>query len=163
MASWQQPASGAAILACICALFAGCGNGAAPPPAAHSWQDPGYVESGGLRLHYALTPTLDLPATIAGSYGIEQRRNLALLALTWSAHAGAGDPRPPDAAPRATAVTLTGRRLPLALERRESATGPTWLATVAFRDREPITIEIEAPLPDAGPLAARFTRTLAEG
>jgi hypothetical protein len=163
VASWQQAVAGAAFLACISALFAACGNDPAPPPAAQRWQDPGYVESGGLRLHYALTPTLDLAAGIAGSYGIEQRDNLALLTLTWSASGGAIAQPPQYPAPRATAVTLTGRRLPLVLERRDAATGPTWLATVVFRDREPLTIEIEARLPTTGSLATRFTRTLSDG
>jgi len=161
VASWQQPVARTAILACLCALLAGCGGGEAPPPAARPWRDPGYVEAGGVRLHYALTATVDLPAEIAGSYGIDQRRNLALLTITCSPGLGAGGARSEPASLSATALTLTGRRLPLALERRDSATGATWLATVEFRDREPITIEIEASSASAAALTARFTRTLA--
>jgi hypothetical protein len=115
------------------------------------------VDGGDYRLHYALTPTRDLSSEIAGSYGIVQRRNLALLTIAITARNGrwreAG-------ALAATAVSLTGLRQPVGLARHDSATGPTWLAMVGVRDREPVTIEIRARAEDAGPeITARFTRT----
>jgi hypothetical protein len=141
------------------ALTAGCGHDPGPVPDAPAYADPGFVEVEGWRLHYALTATLDLPAAIAGSYGIVQRPNLALLVIALEA-------RPPlqaaDATGRevaATAVSLTGARETLALARRDEAGLPTWLATVEVRHRVPITIEIQARATAAGPeLRARLTR-----
>jgi len=137
-------------------LLAACGAGDTPPPPARPYTDPGYVDAGDFRLHYALTQTTDLPSEIAGSYGIVQRRNLALLTIALSARDG----RPAAAAGlEAAAVSLTGLRQPLALARHDTATGPTWLATVAIRDREAVTIEVRARAATAGPeISARFTR-----
>ncbi|MGQ0383305.1 MAG: DUF4426 domain-containing protein [Gammaproteobacteria bacterium] len=147
------------VLAFLLALLGGCGTAESPPPAALPYPDPGFVEAGNVRLHYALTPTQDLPVEIAGSYGIVQRRNLALLTIAFSARTASGGTQPDAGPPAATAIALTGRRQPLALARRDLAAGPTWLATLEFRDREPITIEIEARAAAGQPLlAARFTR-----
>jgi hypothetical protein len=141
----------------VCILLAACGSPAVPPPPAAPYTDPGFVEAGDSRLHYALTPTQDLPSEIAGSYGIVQRRNLALLTIVITALDGT---RRGASALTATAVSLTGLRQPVRLARHDAATGPTWLATVAIRDREPVTIEIRAHTQAGGPeIAARFTRT----
>lgn len=146
------------------AVFAGlavaaCGGGPAPPPPARPYADPGFVESGGYRLHYALTPTLDLPPAVAGGYGIVQRRNLALLTVTLAPADAAGATRLADARVAATAIALTGARTSLAVTRHEESAGPTWLATVEVRHREPVTIEIRARATEASPeLGARLTR-----
>lgn len=139
-------------------LAAACGRGPEPVPEAPAYADPGFVEAAGWRLHYALTATQDLPSAIAGSYGIEQRPNLALLVI-------ALEPPPLEATNasgpeiEATAVSLTGEREALALSRRDEAGRPTWLATVEVRHRVPISIEIRARATDAGPLLrARLTR-----
>jgi hypothetical protein len=147
----------AAAAAGACILLAACGPEAVPPPPAPPYTDPGFVDAGDSRLHYALTPTTALPSEIAGSYGIVQRRNLALLTIVITARDGT---RRGASALTATAVSLTGLRQALGLARHDAATGPTWLATVAIRDREPVTIEIRARAQDGGPeIAARFTRT----
>jgi hypothetical protein len=153
----RSAARAAALLAA--ALFAACGEAPESVPEAPAYRDPGFVEAEGWRLHYALTPSLDLPAGIAGSYGIVQRPNLAVLviALEPSDARAAG----PDAAASAsaTAVGLTGERAPLALVRRDEAGRPTWLASVEVRHRVPVTIEIQArATPAAPPLVARLTR-----
>jgi Domain of unknown function (DUF4426) len=141
------------------ALMLGCGRDPGPLPEAPVYSDPGFVEAEGWRLHYALTATLDLPSAIAGSYGIVQRSNLALLVIALEARApivpwSAGAPEV-----EATAVSLTGARVPLALARRDEAGRPTWLASVEVRHRVPITIEIRARAAAAGPiLRARLTR-----
>lgn len=137
-------------------LLAACGPGGSPPPAAQPYTDPGYVDAGDYRLHYAMTQTTDLPSEIAVSYGIVQRRNLALLTIALSSRDG----RLAEATGlEAAAVSLTGLRQPLALARHDTATGPTWLAMVGIRDREAVTIEILARAPAAGPeIKARFTR-----
>ncbi|HEY7740921.1 MAG TPA: DUF4426 domain-containing protein [Steroidobacteraceae bacterium] len=142
--------------ACAMLLLAACGPGDAPPPAAQPYTDPGYVDAGDYRLHYAMTPTTDLPSEIAGSYGIVQRRNLALLTIAL----GTRDGRLTEAAGlEAAAVSLTGLRQPLVLARHDTVTGPTWLAMVGIRDREAVTIEILARAPGTGPeIKARFTR-----
>jgi hypothetical protein len=103
--------------------------------------------------------TRDLPSEIAGSYGIEQRRNLALLAITlMSQDAGEGIRLAPSAL-SATAVQLTGARQALALTRHDAAGGPTWLATVEVRHRVPVTIEIRArATPESPEMSARLTR-----
>jgi hypothetical protein len=110
-------------------------------------------------MHYALNMTRDLPSEIAGSYGIEQRRNLALLTITLlSQDAGEGTRLAPSAL-SATAVQLTGARQALALTRHDAAGGPTWLATVEVRHRVPVTIEIRArATPESPEMSARLTR-----
>jgi hypothetical protein len=146
--------SGAALL-----LLASCGDGSAPIPQAQPYADPGFVSAGEYRMHYALNMTRDLPSEIAGSYGIEQRRNLALLAITlMSQNAGEGIRLAPSAL-SATAVQLTGARQALALTRHDAAGGPTWLATVEVRHRVPVTIEIRArATPESPEMSARLTR-----
>ena len=71
----QQPCLAATAAALV--LAAGCGGSPGPVAAAAPYVDPGFVEAGDYRLHYALTLARDLPAAIAGSYGIVQRPNLA--------------------------------------------------------------------------------------
>jgi len=144
------------VAACAVSLLAACSAGDSPPPPAQPFTDPGYVDGGDHRLHYALTQTTDLPSEIAGSYGIVQRNNLALLTIALVARDGS---LAETAGLEASAVSLTGLRRPLALVRHDSATGPTWLAPVEIRDREAVTIEIRARAPAAGPeIEARFTR-----
>jgi hypothetical protein len=62
-----------AAAAAALALAAGCGGSPEPVAEARPFADPGFVVGSGLRMHYALTASRDLPASIAGSYGIEQR------------------------------------------------------------------------------------------
>jgi hypothetical protein len=146
-----------AATAAALALLAACGEGPEPVPEARPYLDPGFVEAGNHRLHYALTPARDLPAAIAGSYGIEQRKDLAVLTIAIA-------PRDPRAAGgseapqvEADAVALTGVREPLAL--RAEPGGASWIATVAVRHRVPVTIEIRArATADGPPLVARLTR-----
>ncbi len=147
-------------LACFAlALLGGCGGAGAPPPPARPFTDPGYADVGDLRLHYALTPTLDLPAGIAGSYGIVQRRNLALLTITLVPRDAPGTARIAASELTAAAITLTGERTPLALAQHDDAGGPTWLATVDIRHRVPVTIEIRVRATAAAPeIATRWTR-----
>lgn len=148
-------ARGVALVSAL-ALFAACGGVGAPPPA-RPYTDPGFAAAGDYRLHYALTATTDLPPEIAGGYGIVQRRNLALLTIVITAADGS---RHDASGLEARAVSLTGSRQPIALSRHDAASGPTWLAMVAIRDREPVTIEITGRVTDAGSdIAARFTRT----
>ncbi len=136
-----------------------CGDGPASVPQAPAYHDPGVVEAGGYRLRYALTLTTDLPAEIAGSYGIERRRNLALLALTLERQDARTATRVDADRIEAESLWLTGERRPLALVRHEDPGGPTWLATVEVRHRVPLTIEIRARATDASPeLRARLTR-----
>lgn len=109
-------------------------------------------------MHYALTATQDLPAAIAGRYGIEQGPGLALLVIALepvppAAPSGARDPEA-----EAVAVSLTGERQPLALVRRDEAGRPTWLATVEVRSRVPVTVEIRTRAATGLPLRARLTR-----
>jgi hypothetical protein len=141
------------------ALAAGCGGSPEPVAEARPYLDPGFVESAEHRLHYALTLASDLPAAIAGGYGIERRENLAVLTVAIAQR----DPRAGTAvdSPRveADAVTLTGARQPLALSRRDEPGAATWIATVDVRHRVPITIEIRARAVQDGPLLrARLTR-----
>ncbi|MBM4219713.1 MAG: DUF4426 domain-containing protein [Gammaproteobacteria bacterium] len=137
----------------------GCGGGTAPPPPAASYEDPGFVEAGGYRLRYALTQSTDLPAAIAGSYGIEQRRNLALLAVTLERLDTPAGRRVSAESLAAESVALTGERRALVLARHDDPGGPTWLAPVELRHRMPVTIEIRAQATAAGPvLRARLTR-----
>jgi hypothetical protein len=136
-----------------------CGGAAAPPPPAIAYTDPGFVSVGAHRLHYALTPTRDLPAEIAGSYGIVQRRNLALLTITLVPRDVPGITRLAARELAATAITLTGERETLSLTRHEDAGGPTYLATVEVRHRIPVTIEIQARVTAESPvITARWTR-----
>ena len=141
------------------AFVAGCGDAPTAPPPALPYADPGFIVAGDLRLHYALTPTLDLPSEIAGSYGIVQRRNLALLTIALVPGATPGTTRIAASELEATAISLTGRREPLALARRDDAGGPTYLATVELRHRVPVTIEIRLrATPESPDIVARTTR-----
>lgn len=140
-------------------LATGCGGRPAPVPEAPPYLDPGFVEAGEYRLHYALTLARDLPSAIAGSYGIVQRRNLAVLTVALTPR----DPRAAvtirEPAVEATAIGLTGERRQLALSRRDEPGGATWLATVEVRHRVPIAIAIRARATPEGPeLRARLTR-----
>ncbi|TFH47424.1 MAG: DUF4426 domain-containing protein [Lysobacterales bacterium] len=146
-------------LALGCLAIGGCGDDPGTPPPAREFADPGFVFAGDVRLHYALTLTSDLPPAIAGSYDIVQRRNLALLAITLAPAAGAGTERLAAIDLNAEAVTLIGERQALPLRRVDEAGGPTYLATVTVRHREPITIEIRARTVADGPeITARWTR-----
>ena len=139
--------------------IAGCGGNPEPVPPAASYEDPGFVESGGYRLRYALTVTTDLPAAIAGSYGIVQRPNLALLAVTLERLDAASGTRVDAESITAESVALTGERRTLLLARHDDPGGPTWLAPVEVRHRVPLTIEIQARATAAGPtIDARLTR-----
>jgi hypothetical protein len=151
----RAPAAAAAALF----LAAGCGGSPEPVAAAPPYVDPGFVEAGDWRLHYALTLARDLPAAIAGSYGIEQRRNLALLTIALvSQDAGTGL-APESAQVEADAVSLTGAREALALSRHDAAGNATWLATLEVRHRVPVTIDIRARATAASPpMRARLTR-----
>lgn len=141
------------------AAIAACGGGPAAPPPARPYADSGLVEAGGLRLHYALTPTLDLPPAVAGSYDVVQRRNLALLTVTIAPADATGRIRLDDARVAATAISLMGTRTTLAVTRHDEPGGPTWLAPVEVRHRVPMTIEIRARATGSGPeVRARLTR-----
>ena len=145
--------------AAVLSLLAGCGGSPEPIAEAPPFLDPGFVEAGGYRMHYALTLSRDLPAAIAGSYGIEQRRDLAVLTVAIAP----SEPRANvgDAASQveADAVSLIGTRRPLALSRHDEPGAETWIATVDVRHREPITIEIRSRATAEGPaLRARLTR-----
>jgi uncharacterized protein DUF4426 len=149
--------TGAGALACL--QLAACGGSPAPVPEALPFEDPGFAEAGEYRLHYALTMTSDLPSGIAGSYGIVQRHNLALLALTLVPR----DPmtRPHFDAPviKAESVSLTGERSELTLVRHDEAGGPSFLATVEVRHRVPVTVDIRARATTASPeIRVRLTR-----
>jgi hypothetical protein len=140
-------------------LAAGCGDSQPPVPEARPYLDPGFVQAGAHRLHYALTLARDLPSAIAGSYGIEQRRNLAV--LTVSIVPVDGRAAPAALAPRveAEAISLTGARQTLELARHDEPGGATWLASVEVTHRVPLTIEIRARATTDGPLLrARLTR-----
>jgi len=144
--------------ALILALLASCGGSPVPIPAALPYVDPGFVAVGACRLHYALTMTRDLPSEIAGSYGIVQRRNLALLTITLTSQ-DAGGARLAPSELTATSILLTGQRQALTLDRYDDAGGPSYLATVEVRHRVPVTIEIRARATPASPLlSARTTR-----
>jgi Domain of unknown function (DUF4426) len=148
----------AAVLWSTLALVS-CGGDVAPVPPARPYADPGFADIGAYRLHYALTPVRDLPSEIARSYGIRQRPDLALLTIAAAPRAGLARAPADELELEATAVSLTGRRTPLTLERREEPTGPTWLATVEIAHRMPITIEIRPRGAGAAAVALiRFTR-----
>jgi uncharacterized protein DUF4426 len=149
----------AQILALGCLAIGGCGENPGAPPTAREFADPGFVTVGDLRLHYALTLTSDLPPAIAGSYDIVQRRNLALLMITLAPESGSGSERIAAIELHAMAVTLIGERQALTLRRVDEQGGPTYLATVTVRHREPITIEIRARAVAGGPeITTRWTR-----
>lgn len=150
------PARPALALALL--LLASCGDSPAPIPTALPYADPGFVDAGEHRLHYALVMTRDLPSEIAGSYGIVQRRNLALLTITLTSR-NADGARLAASELAAMSVLLTGQRQALALTRHDEAGGPSYLATVEVRHRVPVTIEIRARATSASPeLHARTTR-----
>lgn len=155
----MSPARRRVVLVFLGLAVAACGGSPSPLPPAVPYQDPGAVEAGAHRLRYALTLTTDLPAEIAGSYGIEQRRNLALLVLTLESR----DTQPSDRVDadlmEAETVSLTGLRQALALARHDDPGGPTWLAPVEVRHRVPLAIEIRARASSASPeIRARLTR-----
>ena len=140
-------------------LAAGCGGSPEPIAEATPYLDPGFVEAGDYRLHYALTLARDLPSAIAGSYGILQRPNLAVLTVAIAPRDTPADLAVAGAQVEATAVSLTGVRESLVLERRDEPGSATWIATVEVRHRVPLTIEIEARAAPVGPLLrARLTR-----
>ncbi|HUG04288.1 MAG TPA: DUF4426 domain-containing protein [Steroidobacteraceae bacterium] len=146
-------------LLCLLACFAACGSPPPPPPPAIPYTDPGFIATGAVRLHYALTPTQDLPAEIAGSYGIVQRRNLALLTITIVPQGTPGATRLVASELSATAIALTGERKTLMLARHDGDGGPTYLATVDVRHRVPVTIELQARASADSPrISARWTR-----
>jgi len=147
------------ILVLACLALGGCGGGPDNPPPAREYADPGFVAAGEVRLYYALTLVSDLPPAIAGSYAVVQRRSLALLTITLAPATGVGTDRLVASELAATAVTLLGERQSLPLRRIDEAGGPTYLAEVTVRDREPITIEIRARAAANGPeITARWTR-----
>jgi len=140
-------------------LLSSCGGNPAPVPVALPYTDPGFAEAGEHRLHYALTMTRDLPSEIAGSYGIVQRRNLALLTIALTPRDSIGGARIGALEIEATSVTLTGERNSLPLVRHDEAGGPSWLAMVEVRHREPVTIDIRARATVASPeIRVRLTR-----
>jgi hypothetical protein len=140
-------------------LGAACGDGAAPVPQAQPFADTGLAEAGPYRMHYALTMTRDLPSGIAGSYGIVQRRNLALLTITLVPSDARAEAAIDAAEIEATRVALTGERQAVQLARHGEPGGPTWLATIEVRHRVPVTIEIRARATPASPeIRARLTR-----
>jgi hypothetical protein len=144
---------------CLLAFGVACGGAPASPPPAIAYADPGFVSDGAHRLHYALTPTRDLPAEIAGSYDIVQRRNLALLIITLVPRDAPGAARLAARELTATAIALTGERTTLSLTRHDDAGGPTYLATIDVRHMIPVTIEIQARVTAESPvITARWTR-----
>ena len=141
------------------AFLGACGGGPPAPPRAPPFTDPGFAVAGDHELHYALVMTRDLASGMAGSYGIEPRRNLALLTITLKPRPTTGSTRGSVARIEAVSVALTGERRPLKLARHDEAAGPTWLATVEVRHRVPVTIEIRARATAASPeIVARLTR-----
>jgi len=150
-----------ALAATAAALFLAAGCGGSPEPVADAapYLDPGFVEAGDYRLHYALTLASDLPAAIAGSYGILPRTNLAVLTVAIAPRAAGAGAVLADARAEATAISLTGARTPLALSRRDEPGGATWIGTVDVRHRVPFTVVIVAHATSGGPpLRARLTR-----
>jgi hypothetical protein len=140
-------------------IAVGCGDSPHTVPEAQPYLDPGFVESGEHRLHYALTLARDLPSAIAGSYGIEQRRNLAVLTISIVPVDGRAAPGSISPRVEAEAISLTGARQRLEVARHDEAVGSTWLASVDVAHRVPLTIEIRARATSDGPLLrARLTR-----
>ena len=153
------PRSARFALWCAVALLAACGRNPEAVPEAPPYTDPGFVVAGGWRMDYALTMTRDLPAAIAGSYGIEQRPNLALLTITISPSDSRAGSEPEAPMAEATVIALTGERTTLTLARYDESRMPTWLASVEVRERVPVTVEIRARATARGPeLRARLTR-----
>jgi hypothetical protein len=149
----------AQILALVCYFLGACGGDPGGPRPAREFSEPGFVTAGDVRLNYALTLTDDLPSAIAGSYDIVQSPNLALLTITLAPAAGDGAERIAATGLEARAVNLLGERQALSLRRINESGGPTYLATVKVRHREPITIEIRAHAVTGGPeIIARWTR-----
>jgi hypothetical protein len=139
--------------------LAACSESPGEPPQARAYADPGFVTAGNVRLHYALTLTSDLAPAIAGSYGILQRRNLALLTITIVPAVASEPLRLAAIDLQAVALSLLGERRALPMRRFDEDGGPTYLATVTVRHREPITIEIRARVAADGPeITARWTR-----
>jgi Domain of unknown function (DUF4426) len=160
-AGWRREGSGVrlAAAAAAAAFIAACGGGSTPPPPARPYADPGFADAGPHRLYYALTPTRDLRPEIARSYGIEPRPNLALLTATLAPREAANGADFTTAELAATAISLTGERTPLAVERHDEAGVATWLATVEMRHRVPTTIEIRARASATAPeFKVRLTR-----
>jgi hypothetical protein len=156
---WSAGNSRAACAALVALLGAGCGGSLDPVPTAAPYEDPGFVEAGDFRLRYAFTLANDLPAEIAGSYGIVPRRNLALVAITLERRAAAEGTRVDAESLAAEAVALTGERTALALARHDDPGGPTWIAPLEVRHRVPVTIEIRARATATSPeIRARLTR-----
>ena len=148
-----------AAMVALLAVAAACGRDPEPVPEAPAYTDPGFVEGGGWRMHYALTASQDLPSAIAGSYGIVQRPDRAVLVIALEATAPQAPA--PAFAPSAEAesIGLTGEREAIALARRDEGGRPAWVATVAVRRRVPVTIEIRVrATPESPPLRARLTR-----
>lgn len=154
-ASHRRVARSLAVALVWLAVLAACG-GSSTPPAARPYEDPGMVDGGHYRMYYALTLTEDLPSEIAGSYGIKQRRNLALLTIATQARQPEGTLAPVTIPVQAERVGLLGDRRQLALR----ATGPgSWIALVEVADREAFSIELRADAGAAMPaLQARMTR-----
>jgi hypothetical protein len=149
--------------ACILTLgalaVAGFGEAPSGPQLARPSSDPGFVAAGDVQMHYALTLTSDLPSEIAGSYGLLRRRNLALLTIAFTSRAAGAAPRIAATELDAVAVTLLGERKPLVMRRIDEDGGPTYLATLGVRHREPITIEIRARVAVGAPqIVSRWTR-----
>jgi len=140
-------------------VAAACDGPPASVPPAVPLRDPGMVEAGDYRMRHALTLTTDLPAEIAGSYGIDRRRNLALLVITLERRDAPAGTRTDADSLEAETVALTGERRGLGLVRHDDPGGPTWLAPVEVRHRVPITIEIRARATAASPeIRTRLTR-----
>jgi hypothetical protein len=153
------PARALVVVVLVGLAAAGCGGPPASVPPAAPFSDPGAVEAGEYRLRHALTLTTDLPAEIAGSYGIDRRRNLALLVITLERRDAQAGNRVDADYLVAEVHALTGERRTLALARHDDPGGPTWLAPVEVRHRVPITIEIRARATAASPeMRARLTR-----
>lgn len=122
-------------------LLASCGDGTAPAPATLPSADPGLVDAGPCRLRDAPVKTCDLPSEIAGSYGIVQRRNLALPTIKLRSRNAAVGARVVAAELAATSLLPTGERRTVARARHHEAGGPRYPATVEVRHCVPVTIE----------------------
>jgi hypothetical protein len=149
----------AQIFAFACLAVGGCADNSGVPPPAPEFADPGFVTAGDVRLDYALTLTRDLDPAIAGSYGIVPRPNLALLVITLAPAKDVHGERIAAVELEAEAVTLIGDRQPLPLRFVNEHGGPSYLAAVAVRHREPITIVISARARAHGPdISVRLSR-----